>query len=254
MKSKPIFTFLFVTSVLISACSQGKASFSSSQVEDSSLISDTTSLPAREGGVSLEAFTEAIDALSPQTNNRRIRVTYHIVETLEGSVPNATYRRGGSLPEGETITDLVLESRNDSSTDLKVISDQPTTNFSGSLATGISITIKDWLSYHNERKNVATREAQPGWNIFNEDLKINPFKMWMVYAGNKPANSDVEGTFFSYNEYERTFDANGYCQTILFRDFTYIDGIFSRWDTEPQYYKGTFDAVATATIEYLDLE
>lgn len=254
MKSKLIFSFLFVTSVLISACSQGATSFGDSSTEKSSSSSYTPTLPTREVGVDLEAFTETINALEPQTNNRKIRISYHIVETLDGSVPNATYRNGDPLTEGETITDLVLESRNNSSTDLKVIGGQSTTHFTEIFTAGISITIKDWLSYHSERRNAAAREAQMGWNIFDENLKVSPFKMWMVYAGNKPANSGVEGTYFGYNEYERTFDANGYCQTILFREYTYIDGTFSRWDTKPQYYKGTFDAVATATIEYLDLE
>ena len=254
MKSKLVFSLLFVTSVLISACSQGTTSFSDSSVKESSSSSYTPALPTREGGVDLEAFTEAINALEPQTNDRKIRISYHIVEALEGSAPNATYRNGDFLPEGETITDLVLESRKNSSTDLKVISGQSTTHFTEIFTAGISITIKDWLSYHSERRNAAAREAQAGWNIFNEDLRVSPFKMWMVYAGNEPANSGVEGTYFGYNEFDRTFDTNGYCQTILFRDYTYIDGIFSRWDTSPQYYKGTFDAVATATIEYLDLE
>ena len=254
MKSKPVFPLLFIISVLISACSQGATSFSDSFVKESSSSSYTPTLPTREGGVDLESFTETINALEPQTNNRKIRISYHVVETLEGSVPSATYRNGDPLPEGETITDLVLESRNNSSTDLKVVSGQLTTHFIDAFTSGVSITVKDWLSYHSERRNAAAREAQTGWNIFDENLKVSPFKMWMLYAGNKPANSSVEGTYFGYNEYERTFEANGYCQTIFFRDYTYIDGTFSRWDTSPQYYKGTFDAVATATIEYLDLE
>ena len=215
---------------------------------------DPYSLPEREPGVSLETFEGEIQKLETQTNNRKIRVSYHVVETLQGSVPNATFRNGDSLPEGETITDLVLESRNNSSTDLKLISGRANTNYSQIFQSGISITIKDWLAYHKERRSAAEREAQAGWNIFNECLKTNPFEMWMVYAGNKPANSGVEGTFFSYNEYERTFNDTGYCQTLLYKEFTYIDGTFSRWDTEPKYYKGTFDAVATATIEYLDIE
>ena len=210
------------------------------------------SLPEREPGVSLETFEEEIQKLESQTNNRKIRISYHIVEALQGSVPSANYKNGNPLPEGETVTDLVLESRNGSSTSLKLISGQSTTSFTDTFTSGISITIKDWLSYHKERRSAAEREAQKGWNIFNECLKVNPFDMWMVYAGNKPANSSVEGTFFGYNEYERTFDENGYCQTLLFREYTYIDGRFSRWDTDPKYYKGTFDAVATATIEYLD--
>ena len=254
MKSKQIFTLLFVASALMSSCSQGTTSFSDSSIKESSSSSYTPTIPTREGGVDLQAFTEAVNALESQTNNKRIRITYHIVETLEGSAPNATYRNNDPLPEGETITDLFLESRNNSASDLKVISGQSITRFTEAFTAGISITIKDWLSYHNERRSAAAREAQVGWNIFNEDLKVSPFKMWMIYAGNKPANSSVEGTYFGYNEYERTFDTNGYCQTIIFREYTYIDGTFSRWDTDPQYYKGTFDAVATATIEYLDLE
>ena len=211
-------------------------------------------LPKREEGVSLETFTEEIDKLEPQTNDRKIRITYHISETLEGSVPNATDRRGNPLPEGETVTDLVLESRNNSASDLKIVSGQINTNFSQICQSGIMIGIKNWLSYHKEKRNNAEREAQPGWNIFNESLNINPFNMWMVYAGDDPANSDVDGTYFSFEEYERTFDENGYCQTLLFRSFTFIDGTFSAWRTESQYYQGKFDAVMTATIEYLDVE
>ena len=212
------------------------------------------SLPEREPGVSLETFEEEIQKLEPQTNDRKIRVSYHIVETLQGSAPNANYRNGEPLSEGETITDLVLESRNTSASDLKVISGQASTKFSQIFTAGIMIGIKNWLSYHKERRDAMEREAMPQWNVFKESLSINPFKMWMVESGTRPANAEVEGTYFAFNEYERTFDSTGYCQTLLYREYTYIDGTFSRWDTKPQYYKGTFDAVATATIEYLDIE
>lgn len=211
-------------------------------------------LPKKEEGVSLETFTEEIDKLEPQTNDRKIRISYHIVESLKGFVPNATDRRGNPLPEGETVTDLVLESRNNSASDLKIVSGQINTKFSQICQSGIMIGIKSWLSYHKEKRNNAEREAQPGWDVFNESLIINPFSMWMVYAGDDPANSDVEGTYFAFEEYERTFDENGYCQTLRFRECTLIDGVFSRWDTKPQSYKGLFDAEMTATIEYLDVE
>lgn len=271
MKRNIVFTISFIVALLVSACSQS-ASFSSKESSDKSLLSIAPSgnissvisseessysnyvpvAPSREGGISLEAFTDEVKKLEEQTNNKKIRITYHIVETLEGSVPGATYRNGDPLLEGETVTDLVLESKNNSSTDLKLINGQTTTQFADTFKAGISITVKDWLSYHKERRSAAEREAQRGWNIFNECLKINPCYMWMVYAGNNPPNAGVEGTFFAYNEYERTFDQNGYCQNLLFREYTYIDGTFSRWDNKPQYYKGTFDAVARATIEYID--
>ena len=221
---------------------------------DSPNDGDDHSLPEREPGVSLETFEEEIQKLEPQTNDRKIRVSYHIVETLQGSVPNANYRNGEPLSEGETITDLVLESRNTSASDLKIISGQASTKFSQNFTAGIMIGIKNWLSYHKERRDAMEREAMPQWNVFKESLSINPFKMWMVESGTRPANAEVEGTYFAFNEYERTFDSTGYCQTLLYREYTYIDGTFSRWDTKPQQYKGTFDAVATATIEYLDIE
>ena len=258
-------SLLFIVSLSVVACSQVDSSStkqskepepsfsseSSSELSSSSIFS--YSLPEKEQGVSLETFTEEINKLEAQTNNRKIRISYHIVETLVGSVPNATFRSGNDpLPEGETITDLVLESRNDSASDLKLISGEASTRFSQTFTSGIMIGIKNWLSYHKERRSAMEKESMQGWSTFKESLNINPFKMWMLEAGDKPANSGVEGNFYEYNEYERTFDENGYCQTLLFRDYTYIDGVYSRWDTDPKQYKGTFDAVATATIEYLD--
>ena len=260
MKRNIAFALLFVLGLSIGACSsngsasseQDPSSSGLSSADSSSSFTPPVPMPSREGGITQEAFSAELEKLEPQTNNRKIRLSYHIVETLEGSTPNATTRNGAPLSEGQTVTDLVLESRNDSASDLKLISGEASTRFSQNFTSGIVIVIKSWLSYHNERRSAAEREAQATWTIFDENFKANPFSMWMVYAGTKPANSGVEGTYFAYNEYERTFDENGYCQTILFRDFTYIDGIYSRWDTDPQYYKGTFDAVATATIEYLE--
>ena len=265
MKTINKYAFCFSLVFLLAGCSVNEttsSSITSSSISnsDSSAISSSTSsnataIPSKEEGVTLETFTEAVNKLEEQTNNKKIRISYHIVETLEGSVPNATFRNRDSLPEGQTVTDLVLESRNNSAGDLKVITGQSTTSFSGNFTSGIYITINDWLSYHKEKRNNAAREAMPGWNIFHESLKVTPFNMWMVYAGNRPANASVEGTYLSYEEYERTFDQNGYCQTLLYREHTYIDGTYTANNIsheEPKQYKGTFDAVATATIEYLD--
>lgn len=260
MKRSIVLALLFVLGLSIGACSSSGSASSEQDPSSSGLSSADSSssytppipMPSREGGITHEAFSAELNKLEPQTNNRKIRLSYHIVETLEGSAPNATTRNGTPLSEGQTVTDLVLESRNNSASDLKLVSGEASTWFSQNFTSGIIIGIKSWLSYHNERRSAAEREAQATWTIFDENLKANPFSMWMVCAGTKPANSGVEGTYFAYNEYERTFDENGYCQTILFRDFTYIDGTFSRWDTDHQYYKGTFDAVATATIEYLE--
>ena len=236
--------FLFI----IASLSMGACSTKT----DSSPNSFVPVVPSREEGITLAAFTEVVNKLEPQTNDRKIRISYHIVETLEGSVPGATKRNGDSLSEGETITDLVLESRNNSATDLKVVSGQASTSFSQHFTSGVSITIIDHLSYLNTRRDAVTREAQPGWNVFKENLKINPFDIWMVESGNRPANASVEGTFFAYTEDERTFDGNGYCQIMMIKEFTYIDGIYNKWDVAPQNYQGSFTAIAQATFEYLE--
>ena len=253
MKRSLVFALLFIAGLSMSACSSNPSySINNSNSDGSSSSSFIPTVPSKEGGITIEAFTEEINKLEPQSNNRNIRVSYHIVETLEGSVPGATKRNGDLLPEGETITDLVLESRNNSANNLKIISGQANTSFSQHFTSGVSIGFSDHLSYLNTRRDAVTREAQPGWNVFKENLKINPFDMWMVESGNRPANADVEGTFFAYTEDERTFDRNGYCQTMMIKEFTYIDGIYNKWDVTPQNYQGSFTAIAQATFEYLE--
>ena len=248
---------LFAFGLSTAACSKDKgssldtSSVSPSSVEPSS-SSFSPSVPSKEGGITLEAFTEEVNKLEPQTNNRKIRVAFHITETLEGSVPSAIKRNGDSLPEGETVTDLVLESRNNSASDLKVVSGQANTHFSQLFTSGFAIRITDHLSYMNTRREAVTNEAQQGWNVFKDCLRVNPFDMWMVESGNRPANAGVEGTYFAYTEDERTFNEDGYVQTIMIKDYTYIDGIYNKWDVTPQNYKGIFTAVAQGTFEYLE--
>ena len=256
MKRNITFALLFILGLSIGACS-GKgnlsSAISSSDMSNSSSASSSSySVPKKEAGVSLETFSEEMNKLSPQSNNRKIRISYHIIETLEGSTQNATYRNGEPLPEGTIITDLVLESKDNSASSVKVVSGNYVTHFSTIFQTGINVTLSFWNSYRNERKTAVTNEAQPGWNTYSESVNINPFNVWWVESGNRPANAGVEGTFLAYTELERTFDNEGYCQTLRYKEFTYIDGIYSKYDINPQYFKGAYSAEASATIEYLD--
>lgn len=255
MKKNNIFAILLILSLGITACSNNESSFNGES--QASSIANTSSsasysLPEREEGVSLETFTEEVNKLEPQTNSRKIRVSFHIVETLDGSVMNARDKNGDLLPQGETVTDLVLESINENASNVKIVSGQANTRFSRLFTTGFTIGLSNHLSYVNERRDAVNREAQPGWNVYRESLTLNPFNVWMVESGSRPANANVEGTFFAYTEDERAFDTNGYVRTMTIKEFTYIDGNYSKWDEGTNYYKGSFTAVAQGTYEYLD--
>lgn len=253
MKRNITFIILLVLGLSIASCStKDNYSNATSSSNNPSGSSDPYSLPEREAGVSLEAFTEDLNKLSPQTNNRKIRISYHITETLEGSTQNAIDNKSQPLSEGTITYDIVLESKQNNASSLSVISGNFLTKFSTIFQAGINVTLSFWNSYRNERKTAVTNESQPGWNVYNESVNVNPFKIWWVESGTRPANSEVEGTFFAYTEYERVFDDLGYCKTLYFKEFTYIDGVYKKWDAEPKYYKGNYSAEASATIEYLE--
>ena len=264
MKSFGKLYLLLVACTSLVACSQSESSFNSDSKESSILTSSIESLsseqspatsfsiPEREEGISLDAFTEVVNGLENLTE-KAFRMTFQIKETLIGTYP--IYKRNSLdlLEEGVYNTTLVIESSDGSANKTKIVGDRPnTTNNAEVYNNGTTYDLKGWLSYHKQRRGFLDY-AQEGEG-FKETFSLNPYKMWMVSWGNRPSNSSVEGTYFAFEEHERTFDEVGYCKTIYLRDYRYVDGTFSRWDTKPKEYHGCYDMVVTGTIEYPDPE
>ena len=251
-----IFTVLsFIIALSMSACSRNSVSNEStlsSSSEEPTSSSYVPVIPSKEEGVTLDAFTEKVNELS-SLSQRPFRITYQIVETVVGTYP--IYKRNGSelLEEGVYNTTLVIESSDGTQSKTKVIGDRPnTTSTADAFTSGTILDAKGWLSYHKQRRSFLD-SAQEGEG-FKETFYLDSFRMWMVIWGNRPANSSVEGTYFGYEEFERTHDLNGYCKTIYYRNYQYIDGVFSRWDTKPKEYHGSYDFLVNGTVEYLDQE
>ena len=252
MKSFFRISALFVLSLTAIGCSNNTSSNSgtSESSESSSASTFNPSIPSRQEGVTLDAFTEEVNKLE-QSTQRPFRITYQFVETVVGTFP--IYKRNGSdlLEEGVYNSTLVLESSDGSQSKLKVVGERPnTTSSADSFTSGTTLDAKGWLGYHGNRRRFLD-SAQEGEG-FEETFYLDAFRMWMVIWGNRPANSQVDGTYFGYEEFERTHDENGYCKTIYYRDYRYIDGVFSRWNTQPKEYHGSYDFLVQGTVEYLD--
>ena len=72
----------------------------------------------------------------------------------------------------------------------------------------------------------------------------------MKTKGHRPANSDVDGYFYQFEEYDRRFDENGLVTYEYIVDYYEIDGIFKKWDREPKYYKGIYIVTSEAYFTY----
>ena len=249
MKSFFRISALFVLSLTAIGCSNNVSSSNGGTSESSSTSTFTPSIPSRQEGVTLEAFTEETNKLSAMSE-KPFRMTFQITETLVGTYP--IYKRNSSelLAEGVYNSTLVIESSDGSLSKTKVVGDRPnTTNNSDLYASGTTYDVKGWLAYHKQRRSFLD-SAQEGEG-FKETFYLESFRMWFVSWGNRPANSSVEGTYFGFEEQERTFDENGYCKTIYLKDYRYMDGVFSRWDTQPKEYHGSYETVVNGTVEYL---
>ena len=220
---------------------------SDTSIESSSAFS--YSFPQKEQGMTLDEVTAIANEL-PAQENRKIRYTYHIYEKLVGTYP-MTMAEGGDMPEGEYTLDLVTETRTHNlNADLNVISGTPVTKMQKFYTTyTASITPKGWLSYHTQRRSFLN-SAQEGEG-FEERFYNNPLTLWMMVWGNRPANAQMDGTYFALDEYERVYNSEGYCVSVMLREFYYIKGTLSTYKSS-HYYDGTYEIITNCTLEYID--
>ena len=72
----------------------------------------------------------------------------------------------------------------------------------------------------------------------------------MKIVGRRIPNAQIDGTFYGFEEYDRTFDENGLVNYLCYREYREIDGNFKRYDTDEKYYKGTYFLTVEARITY----
>ena len=245
MKRKISFAILFVLSLSISACSLNENSFNSG--------SYSYSFENKESGLSLEQITEEINKIDPQPEERKkVRYTWHIVEKLTGDYYKAMLD-GSEMPEGEIVGDFVSEPRTSNlDTSIQLISGTPVTQmqrFYGREYTS-SVTPSGWLGYHSQRRSFLN-SAQEGEG-FEERFYTNPMTLWMRIWGRRPENAQMDGIYFSFEEFERIYNAEGYCTSLKIKEYTYMQGSLSGWNNGSRYYNGSYEYTATCAIEYLE--
>lgn len=254
-------SILLISIFSLLGCSQGQNSSNTntSASDTSENISSTSSktgtfsydLPEKEKGLTLEAFENELNKLSPK-DARKVRYHYHSEEKLIGTYP-MNMVDGSSMQEGEYNIDLVTEPKTDNTDSIiKVISGTPTTKNQRVLAQYTSgITAKAWLSYHNTQRQFL-KYAQEGEG-FEERFYTGPLTTWMMSWGNRPSNAKMEGTYFGYNEFERIHDEQGYCVTFRWKEFYYMDGtLVPTANNKPTEYHGSYEWNMSCTFEYLD--
>ena len=276
MKRNIVFIVLFVLGLSISACSTGESSFdsSSSESESSTSISSTndsstssssssssgSSFPSysysfenKETGLTLEQIKEEISKIEPQPEERvKVRYTWHIVEKITGNYYKAMLD-GSEMPEGEITGDFVSEPKNSNlDTNIKLISGTPVTQMQKYFAQqySSSVTPSGWLSYHSQRRQFLN-SAQEGEG-FEERFYTNPLTLWMRIWGRRPANAQMDGIYFGYEEYEREYNAEGYCTSLKIKEYTYMKGALSSWNNPTRDYDGSYEYSLTCSIEYLE--
>ena len=279
MKRNITFAVLFVISLLVSACSQSLVSSKDSvlDVESSDPLLSTTSSDSssdlsssdlsssgssssgfsysfenKEAGLTLEQITEEINKINPQPEERvKVRYTWHIVEKITGNYFK-TMLDGSEMTEGEIVGDFVSEPSNNLDTNIKLISGTPVTQMQQYYARQYtsSVTPSGWLSYHSQRRGFLDN-AQEGEG-FEERFYINPLTLWMRSWGRRPANAQMDGIYFSYEEFERVYNAAGYCTSLKIKEYTYMKGSLSSWNNPTRDYDGSYEYSLTCAIEYLD--
>ena len=219
---------------------------------DNSSSGFSYSFPKKEQGLSLDEINAELDKMNPQPQEqRKVRYTYHVTEKLVGTYP-ASMTDGTQMKEGEYTLDMVTETRvHNLDTSIQVISGTPvTTNQRLYLTYTAAVTPKGWLSYHAQKRQFLN-SAQEGEG-FEERFYKDPLKLWMMSWGNRPANAQMDGTYFAYNEFERVYNTQGYCTTFMMKEFYYIKGTLTSFNNGSKYYDGTYEWVTNCTIEYLD--
>ena len=275
MKRKIVTSLLFVLGIALSACSirensfnsqpeEPESSFSSdSSIDSSDIISSTSgdssnsvfSYPFedKDRGLTLEQITEEINKINPQPKEKvKVRYTWHIVEKLTGNYYKVMLD-GSEMPEGEIVGDFVSETRtNNLDANIDLISGTPVTDMQKFYAQSYtsSVTPSGWLSYHSQKRQFLD-SAQEGEG-FEERFYTNPLTLWMRSWGRRPANAQMDGIYFSYNEFERVYNAAGYCTSLKIKEYTYMKGSLSSWNNPTRDYDGSYEYSLTCAIEYLE--
>ena len=260
MKTKIAFAILFAFALAISACSPSESVFSSESGDlESSITSDSAdskySYPfiEKEPGLTLEQITDEINRIDPKPQEqRKVRYTWHIVEKLTGNYYK-TMLDGSEMPEGEIVGDFVSETREHNlDTSIQLISGTPVTQMQQLYARQYtsSVTPSGWLSYHAQRRRFLD-SAQEGEG-FEERFYTNPLTLWMRSWGRRPANAQMDGIYFGYEELERVYNAAGYCTSLKIKEYTYMKGTLSSWNNPTREYDGSYEYSLTCAIEYLE--
>ena len=266
MKNFTRCSLLFIVSLSLVACSQTESSFNNeskeleaSSIDSSSVESSSSSFSYsfedKEAGLTLEQITEEINKIDPKPEEKKkVRYTWHIVEKITGNFYKAMLD-GSEMPEGEIIGDFVSETRNNNlDANIILISGTPVTQMQQLFARQYtsSVTPSGWLGYHSQRRQFLDN-AQEGEG-FIERFYINPLTLWMRIWGRRPANAQMDGIYFSYEEFERVYNAEGYCTSLKMKEYTYMQGTLSSWNNGSRYYNGSYEYTLTCAIEYIDAE
>lgn len=274
MKRKIVTSLLFVLGITLSACSIREISFNSKSDEPGSSFSNDSSIDSsdiisssgdsassgfsysfeeKKQGLTLEQITEEINKIDPQPQEKqKVKYTWHIVEKLTGTYYKAMLD-GSEMPEGEIVGDFVTETRNHNlDASITLISGTPVTQTQQLYARNYtsSVTPSGWLSYHAQRRQFLN-SAQEGEG-FIERFYVNPLTLWMRSWGRRPANAQMDGTYFSFDELERVYNAAGYCTSLKIKEYTYMKGSLSSWNNPTRDYDGSYECSLTCAIEYLD--
>lgn len=269
MKRNAIFALLFILGISLTACSQAESSFNSDSKElessfDSSSSEESTSdepsssaysysFENKEAGLTLEEITEEINKIDPKPEERKkVRYTWHIEEKLTGVYPKMMLD-DTQMPEGTIVGEFVSEPRNHNlDTNIQVISGTPVTQMQQFYARDYtsSITPSGWLGYHSERREFL-KSAQEGEG-FEERFYTGPLTLYMRSWGRRPANAQMEGIYFSYSEFERVYNASGYCTSLKIKEFTYVKGTMTSFTNGSVDYDGSYEYSLNCAIEYLE--
>ena len=252
-----------ISSLISSEESSSLINSESSSELDSSITSEESSISSssmysysfenKEAGLTLEQIQDEISKIDPQPEeNVKVRYTWHIVEKITGNYYKAMLD-GSEMPEGETVGDFVSEPRNGSNdTNIILISGTPITQMQQYYARNYtsSVTPSGWLSYHSQKRQFLN-SAQEGEG-FEERFYTNPLTLWMRSWGRRPANAQMDGIYFSYNEFERVYNATGYCTSLKIKEYTFMQGTLGSWNNPSRYYDGSYEYTLTCAIEYLE--
>ena len=276
MKRNICFAFPLLATLLMTACSvRENSSFDKSnepEVSSSDLISssdvisssDTSTTSSeepdfsflfedKEAGLTLDQINEEISKVDPAPEERRkVRYTWHIAEKITGNYFK-TMLDGSEMPEGEIVGDFVSEPRTHNlDSNIKLISGTPVTQMQQLYARQYtsSVTPSGWLGYHSQRRQFLDN-AQEGEG-FEERFYTNPLTLWMRIWGRRPANAQMDGIYFSYEEFERVYDASGYCTTFKVKEYTYMKGTLTSFNNGSVNYDGSYEYTLTCGIEYLE--